>query len=157
MMADTRAAKIKEAQRLRDLCFYNEAIRWYEEAEEEGIDVLLAIEIGSTLLEQGRVKAALEKIQHTKDVFGDSIEDKSALALVQLLDAFATAFTTAQFTPSLRVCGRLYDQLLRDRPPEKFEKRLVSDLWGWRMVRFHLRVQILVCSSACLLMIRELF
>jgi tetratricopeptide (TPR) repeat protein len=130
MMEDTRAAKIKEAQRLRDLGFYNEAIQWYEEAEEERIDILLALEIGSTFLEQGPVKAALEKIHHAKDVFGDSIEDESALGLARLLDAFATAFTTAQFTPSLEICGRTYDQLLRDRPLEKFGKILVSPIWG---------------------------
>jgi tetratricopeptide (TPR) repeat protein len=129
-MEDTRAAKIKEAQRLRDLGFYNEAIRWYEQAEEERIDILLAIEISATFLEQGRVKTAFEKIHHAKDVFGDSIEDESAVGLARLLGALATAFTSAHFTPSLEIGERIYDQLLRDRSLEKFGKTLVSPIWG---------------------------
>lgn len=127
-MKDTHAAKIEEARRLCDLGFYNKAIRWYEQAAEERIDIWLAIEISGTFLRQGNVKRALEKIHYINEVLSDSIEDESALGLARVLGAFAAAITSGQFTPSLEICGRIYDQLLRDRPPEKFGKRLVSPI-----------------------------
>ena len=128
MMEDSRAAKVKEAQRLRNLGFYNDAVRRYEEAEAERSDILLATELASTFLEQGRVQTAFDKIQQARDAFHDSIDDDSVLALAQLLEAFATAFKTGQFTPALKACGHVYDQLLRDRPLEEFSKRLVSPM-----------------------------
>ena len=125
-MSEPHVANLKEAQRLRDLGYYRKALVFYEEAERERRSLLVAVEIASMHLEQGLLKDGINKIQVSFNTFCESTEDRVVMAMGEILQQFAMAFSTGQFTRHLEAGERLFNELLRGRPPQKLDKRMLS-------------------------------
>lgn len=125
-MVDTREQLLQEAYRLRNLGRYPEAHSCFRNARELGDDLMLAVDMASTYLEQGNVKKCLEQINLAIQKFGSSTSDQVVVALAKILQASASVATTLRFRESLTAGSDLFKEFLSGVPVEKYDGRLVS-------------------------------
>lgn len=115
---------VAEAQRLRDLGRYPDALSKYREAQVEQDGMVLRTEIASMFLEQGLAGQCHEELVGGRASFEDAETDAKALADM-LLFISATA-TTVHFSTNVQGAAALYTCHLADREPEAYGRIHVS-------------------------------
>ena len=108
-MSESRFQKITQGQRLRDLGHYGRALVSFQDAEDKCSDLKLATEISATMVVQGCFRKAKAKINHALFDLSETTDDKSVIAMGEMLEATETAIESGRFSAPLSNATRRYN------------------------------------------------
>ena len=125
-MSSYQDERIKEANRLRDLARYSEALALFEEAEVKHDDLSFALEISSLLLTMGLRGQACARVAYALDRFSSTEQDRLLVAHSKLFYSLNTILQTACASEPLKVAIQVYNEHLNAKPVEDYTQRMVS-------------------------------
>lgn len=121
--------EILEAQRLRDLGFFEEAARKYSnEVKKRPNDLPLHVEYAGLKLEQGLLGDCLDTLAVFESYVDDDMEQLSPrlVELLRMLLSFCRAATQVKFAAPMDQARQTFDAFIRDVAEEDYDHVLVS-------------------------------
>ncbi|UPK89527.1 hypothetical protein LCI18_000462 [Fusarium solani-melongenae] len=121
--------EILEAQRLRDLGFFEEAARKYsEEAKKRPNDLPLHLEYAGLKLEQGLLGDCLDMLAVFESHVDDNMDQLSPrlVELLRMLLSFCRAATEVKFAAPMDQARQTFDVFIRDVAEEDYDHVLIA-------------------------------
>lgn len=124
---DSRQSKIHEAQRLRDLGFYNDASVLYEQlAATEPQNCSILLEWAAMNMEQGLIGDCKDKLKILGALLQQKDADGKFAAIYEMLLATVTGVGELKFSGPMETLERIFHEELASRSIEDYDKRAVT-------------------------------
>ena len=125
-MSVDRNEQLAEAQRLRDLARYSEALALFQCAEQQYNDLNIAFETSMTLVMMGLRGRACEKLELGLDKFSGKEPDVQLVAHSIIYHAMIKVWHVSRPSDSLEKAVKVYNEQLDAKPVKHYTRRMVG-------------------------------